>query len=459
MSRTFRRRAGIAAGIAIATLGVPGAQAAGFALMEQSASGLGNAYAGAAALAEDASTVWWNPAGMARLGAGRQVAAALHSIMPSARFRNAGSVAGTGTALNGEGGDAGQSAIIPAAYFVTDLAPRWKLGFALNVPFGLSTRYDANWMGRFHAIDSEVETINLNPSLSWAASRDLSVGFGVNWQTGKINLLSGANYGAAWAAILAAGGGPGALGALAPLGTEGQSRIDLEGDAWGWNAGVLWNVTPATRIGVAYRSTLKYEMTGNVRFAGRPTLAGLPLAAAPFGAAFNSRTADGPVTFSLKAPDSLATSVVHALNERWNLLADLTWTGWGKIQSLPLIRDTGATLDTLTFNFRNTLRTSFGANYRHSDAWTFRAGFALDESPVPNAEARVARLPDADRQWFAAGAQYRLSKAATLDFSYARLKIDSAPINNDQRALGRGLVNGSYEASVDILAAQLTYLF
>ena len=67
------------------------ARAAGFALHEQGASGLGNAYAGAAAVAEDATTVWWNPAGMARLGAGKHFAAAGAYIAPSTKFTNGAS--------------------------------------------------------------------------------------------------------------------------------------------------------------------------------------------------------------------------------------------------------------------------------------------------------------------------------------------------------------------------------
>jgi long-chain fatty acid transport protein len=456
-SDTFVRRAAAAAGILIAALAPAGAQAAGFALMEQSASGLGNAYAGAAALAEDASTVWWNPAGMTRLASGKQAAFAAHSIMPSARFHNGASTPGTGAAANGEGGDAGRSAVTPAAYFVTDLAPRWKLGLALNVPFGLSTAYDPTWVGRFQGIEAKVETVNLNPAVSWAYDENVSLGFGLNWQTGKIDLLQAANYGFGWGRITTAGGVPG-LAALIPPGTEGQSRIRLDGEAWGYNMGVLWNASRDTRVGLAYRSSLKYKMSGTTSFSGRPALPA-PVAASLAGAVFNGLTADGQVNLTLRTPDSFAASIAHAAGNRWLLLGDATWTGWSKINALPLNRDTGATLDTLNFNFRDTLRLSFGANYKYSDAWTLRAGYALDQTPIRNAESRSVRLPDNDRQWFSFGAQYRVSGTAALDFGYAHLVVKDAPINNDQAAAGRGLVNGSYDASVDILSAQLTYTF
>mgnify|MGYP003339624924 FL=1 len=106
--------------LAVASTAALDCNAAGFALMEQNASGLGNAYAGAAAVAEDASTVWWNPAGMALLPAGRQVVFSTAQIVPSTTFHNAGSVAASGQALNGEGGDAGKAAFVPTGYFVMD---------------------------------------------------------------------------------------------------------------------------------------------------------------------------------------------------------------------------------------------------------------------------------------------------------------------------------------------------
>ena len=131
------------------------------------------------------------------------------------------------------------------------------------------------------------------------------------------------------------------------------------------------------------------------------------------------------------------------------------------MKSIPLVRDTGTTLDTLAFNFHDTLRLSVGANYRLDDGWTLRAGFALDESPVPSAESRSVRLPDHDRQWFTVGVQYRTSRTSAIDVGYAHLAVKNAAMNNNQNppAGVKGLVNGTYDASVDILGAQFTYSF
>src|SRR5262245_17510984 len=149
---------------ALSLIAADRAQGAGFALYEQGISGLGNAYAGAAAVAEDATTVWWNPAGMSRLPKGKHVAFGAAAIEPSWKFSNNGSAAAPGRTLGGEGGDAGDTAFVPSAFFAMDFGDRWNFGVGISVPFGLKTEYDSTWLGRFQGIKSEVQTVNINPA-------------------------------------------------------------------------------------------------------------------------------------------------------------------------------------------------------------------------------------------------------------------------------------------------------
>ena len=169
----------IKAAVLASLFAASGAHAAGFALIEQSASGMGNAFAGGAAAAEDASTVYFNPAGMTYID-GTQIVGALHLIKPSAEFNNSGSVAGTARLLGGNGGDAGDLAFVPNFYAVTDIVPSVKLGLGINAPFGLKTEYDNGWLGRFQALKSEVKTININPAVAFKVNDQLSLGFGVS---------------------------------------------------------------------------------------------------------------------------------------------------------------------------------------------------------------------------------------------------------------------------------------
>jgi long-chain fatty acid transport protein len=417
----------------------PQAGAAAFALYEQGVSGLGNAYAGAAAVAEDATTVWWNPAGMARLGSGKHFAFAGALIVPSTEFSNRASQAAALQTLGGTGGDAGDAALVPSLFFAMDLGPRWNFGVGVSVPFGLKTEYDPTWLGRFQGISSELQTLNINPSVSFKLSDAASIGFGINYQRGEIDLVTAANYSAA------------AGGLLGPN-LEGLNTTAVDGDSWGFNIGGLFNVAPATRVGVHYRSSIEHEFDGTTSFSNVPA----PLAA-------NPRLSAGGVKLDVKTPESLAFSVAHGLSDRLQLLGDLTWWKWSRIQQLPLQRTdgplSGTPVSTLVFNFEDTWRASIGANYKTDGGWLVRLGVAYDQTPVPNAESRTVRLPDNNRFWLSAGAKYQTSPNGALDFGYTFVMVRDADIRNDQRAAGGGLVDGTYEGNVHVLGIQYQHRF
>jgi len=414
------------------------AHASGFALWEQGASGLGNAYAGNAAVAEDASTVWWNPAGMARLGSGKHLAFAGEYIMPSTKFSNNGSTPALGSNPSrvGDGGDAGSSAFVPQVFFAMDLNSKWNVGLAVTTPFGLKTEYDPNWIGRFQGIKSEVKTYNINPAVSYKLSDTASLGFGVNYQHGEVNLLTATNF-----------------AAVAP-GLEGQNTTNVDGDAWGFNVGGLFDLSPATRVGVHYRSSLDYSLKGTTSFSGVPA----PIAALP-------AVSNSDVQLDLKTPATASASIAHKMNDKVELLGDLTWTQWSKISQLPLMRTSGpasgTALDTLRFNFDDTWRVSFGVNYKYNGPWTLKAGVAYDQSPVPGATDRSVRLPDNDRYWLSLGASYRINEASKLDFGYTYVMVKDADINNDQNqpTVGRGTIVGTYSANVNVFGLQYQHTF
>ena len=164
-----------------ALLAAASALASGFSLKEQSISGLGNAYAGAAAIAEDASTIFYNPAGMARLR-GNQAAGGATFIAPESHFINSGSTTPFGTALIGpNGGDAGQDAIVPHGYLMWDVNSDLKLGIGITSPYGLVTGYDDNWVGRYNAITSKLMTLNVQPTISYKVNDQIAVGAGIQF--------------------------------------------------------------------------------------------------------------------------------------------------------------------------------------------------------------------------------------------------------------------------------------
>lgn len=391
--------------IAGALLAMSGSAAAsGFALVEQNASGLGNAFAGGAAIAEDASTVFFNPAGMSRLK-GKQVVVAGSVITPSAKFSGTG---GPGTNM---GGDAGSAAFVPNAYFTMELNQDVTVGLGLNAPFGLQTSYDPNWVGNNQAITSKITTENINPSIAYKVNDALSIGAGLNYQhiSGNLSQYQG-----------------GALGTTAVQGTD---------NAWGYNFGALYSVDPATRIGIAYRSSISYKLSGTVT------------TALPF--------ANGPATLDIKMPDTFSISGFHQYSDKWDVMADATLTGWSSLKQVQVLNGAGATISNTPENWKDTVRVSLGASYHYDDKWTVRSGVAYDQAPVSDAY-RTARIPDNNRTWLAFGGQYKVTKDSAIDFGYAHLFMKDATINSPNPA--PALV-GIYNLSVDIVSAQYTYSF
>ena len=446
--------AAVAAAVAAFSTSV---QPAGFALIEQSGSGVGNAFAGGAAIAEDASTIYFNPAGMTRIP-GRQVVGALHAIKPKTEFTNTGStLAPAQGSLGGNGGDAGDWAFVPNAYLSWQLNNQWFVGVGLNAPFGLKTDYDAGWVGRFHALESEVKTINVNPSVAFKLNDQVSLGAGISWQRMDATLTNSVNYaalGAAGCAPQPACAGPTVAGLTALGQNQGVANIKADDDSWGWNVGALFTLQN-TRIGISYRSQVEHDLGGTAAFANRP-------------AALAAGVPDGAITANIKLPASASWSIFHQLNPKWDLMADISWTDWSSLKELNIFRTSGTILTRLPLNWEDSWRFSGGANYHHNSEWTFKFGAAYDQTPVRDAD-RTPRLPDQDRIWVAFGAQYRISKQAAIDFGYAHLFIpDKADINlcNAAQAAaepvacrGKNNLVGYSEGNVNILSAQFRYSF
>jgi long-chain fatty acid transport protein len=441
----------LAMSVASALLVMSGnAAASAFALIEQS-SGLGNAFAGGAAGAEDATTLFFNPAGMSRLS-GTQVSVAGSFIKPSAKFSGtATGLAPFQTAGTNTGGDAGSLALVPNTYMVLEIEPALRFGLGINAPFGLQTDYDPTWVGRFQAITSKIQTVNLNPSLAYQMNDSVSLGAGLNYQHIKGDLTSAVNYSAAaYATGFALGGAGVAAAYLAAAGgpnVEGVSSISGSDSAWGYNFGALFNVTPDARIGVSYRSKITYTLNGTINFSNVPTA----LATSP-------TVANGNVSLPISMPDTFSISGFHRLNDKWDFMADATRTGWSTVQQLVVTRTNGTVVQTTLENWKNTWRVAVGASYHYSEQWLSRIGVAYDQTPVPEAY-RTARIPDNNRTWLAFGGQYKASASGKLDFGYAHLFVKDATIANNQAATGAGNLVGTYSSSVDILSVQYAYSF
>jgi long-chain fatty acid transport protein len=427
------------------------ASASGFQLLEQSAAAQGTAFAGTAATAEDASTVFSNPAGIAYLPREKEsFAANLSAVQPSAKFANRASVAPLlQTVGNDNGGDAGSLAWLPSLYFTRPIDSRLSLGIALNVPFGLMTQYSAGWAGRFEGVKSDVRTMNLNPSVCYRVSDRAAIGVGVNYQQLDGEFTSAVNY----AGAMVAAGFPG----LAAAAGEGTGKLTGSNSTWGYNFGILFDLTPDTRLGVSYRSSMKYHLTGTGEFSRTNNVVVNTILGAP-----TSSARGGAIYSDIELPDTLTLSTLTHLDDHWDLVSDLAWTGWSKIPDLTFRYENNASIVSSTReNWRDTWRVAVGSTYRYNDNWKARVGLAFDQTPVTDTD-RTVRLPDNDRTWLSLGGQYRLNRNAAFDLAYSYLMVSDASINNnggDATTFKYGRLNGTYANNVNILSLQFSIAF
>jgi long-chain fatty acid transport protein len=429
----------LTAGLAAAAIGFALARegcGSGFQLRENSVSALGNAFAGAAASTEDPSVIANNPAGMIGLS-GNQVSGDISIVVPSLVFSGMGVTAGRQPISGGNGGDAGSAQPVPAAYGFYDISPDLKFGLAVSTPFGLGSQYDAGWVGRYQAIKSSFETININPNVAYRVADWLAVGGGPAIQHAHVELTNAIN-----STTVARLANP-----LLPAGLtlpDGFSRITGDSLSVGYTVGLLAELSPGTRVGASYRSQVGHRIEGNAAFS-----VPAPLVASRL---FQNT----PASADLKTPDIVSLAGSHQISAEVTLLAEIQWTNWGVLKNLRIERPDGSAITDQPEQWHGTWFGSFGATYRPDPNWTFRGGLAFDPTPIRN-EFRTARLPDASRYWLAFGLGYRWTPDLTFDAAYVHILGGTASINEMSQT--GDLLVGRYSVNADIVALSATLRF
>lgn len=420
--------------------------AGGFLLFEQGVKGLGNAFAGGSAIAEDASTIFFNPAGITRLS-GSQIEAAGYYIIPQAEFDDKGStvtpVFGGAPLTGGDGGDAGVAAFVPNFYFAQEITDKFHAGIGISVPFGLATEYNRNWVGRYHAIKSELLTIDINPTVAYRLNQWLSLGAGISAQYIDAELTNAVDFGTGGLI----GGAP-----TVPQSLDGFVKLKADDWGWRWNFGILFEPIENLRFGLAYRSDIDYTLQGDANFK-------TPAAAVPI--AIGAGLVDTDAKADIELPGHASLSAYWRLHKKFAIMADIFWTHWSELEELFIELDTGTNVVT-TLDWDNTFRYAFGATYYHNQNWTFRGGVAYDETPIPNNKLRTPRVPGNDRIWTTIGLSYRFSDKIGFDLAYAHLFVDEPKIRKtglETEDIPRGALRGNYDATVDIISAQIEIKF
>lgn len=443
------RHWGLVGSLSIAlTASMGTAMAAGFQIREQSAKALGNAMAGASAGAEDVSYMAYNPAAIGRLP-GNQLTGSLSYIDPEFKLKHAQASTALGTPIQGNSEEGDVNAVVPA------LAAKWRLNDQIDIGlgvysfWGLKTDYNRGWIGRYHAVDTNLTTVAINPAFAFKPTPRLSLGGGLIAQYANARLTNAIDFGTIGASL----GLPGAN----PAQQDGFAR--LTGDDWGFgfNAGALYELTPSTRIGIAYRSKVEHTIKGHARFT--PDSAGIAnvLGTAPGGA---FQDTDGKADLTTPATANLG--VWHQVNDRLTLMAEVQWIDWSAFDRLVVKFNNNTPDSVIDQKWKDTWFGAIGANYRLTDRWLLRGGLAYDQTPVPNPQYRTPRIPDTDRKWLALGATY--SPLANFDItgSWVHVFLNDGKSNlkaSDEGNSTRGNLRGTYELSADVFAVQASWRF
>ncbi|TLF49852.1 transporter [Halomonas urmiana] len=433
--------------IALASTALIAGQAAasGFQVREQSAKTLANALSNAAAGAEDVSFMAYNPAAIGNID-GNQVAGGVAHI--DADFELQDATASQGPIVYGvnQSGQGGETATVPSFAAKMQLNERFDLGLAIYAPYGLSTKYDEDWIGRYHAVETELTTIDFQPTLNYRASERLNLAVGLRAQYADATLSNAIDFGTA---------------AALKGGTPGRDDVigTVEGDDWGYGytLGALFQVTDKTRLGASYRSEIDLTLDGDATFRGTT-----PYSDGAVATEADPRIIDRGGKAELTTPANLNLGVYHQLTDRLALMANAEWTEWSSFDELTVEFEDSTDDSTTTENWDDTWAFSVGANYALNNQWLLRAGLGLDESPVPSPEFRTPRVPDADRQWATFGATWMPSPELSITAGYMHVFADDGGIDQDgskEENATKGSLNGTYEVEADVFALSVDYRF
>lgn len=435
--RTTHRLALAALAVAVSgILAAPAAQASGFQLKENSAKALGRAFAGSAAAPGDVSLVVNNPAGMSTLD-GVYFKADVTAINFSTEFTGGGFDV-TGQPLTGadsavQGGD---TIPVPALFMAFPVGQHSHIGLALTVPYGFTTEYPKDWVGRYKGVKSHFQSLDFTLSYSYALSENFSVGGGLIAQQTEADLTSMVDFGTL-------------LGD--PQSHDGLARIVGDDTGFGYQLGLLWRMTARDYLGFNYRSKISHTLEGNATFHDvPPQLAALVQAG-------NFQNTTGTADFT--TPASATLSYWHQ-GQRFGFGANVGFTDWSSFEELRVHYESGQADTVEPENWEDTMYVSLGGDYQLNNVWTVRAGVSYDKTPTVDA-TRTPRVPDGNRTWLSFGLTYAPSNDFELNVGFAHLWVEDASFNNSGITggpMGSTLV-GVSENTGNLLGASITFRF
>ncbi|MEZ8699571.1 outer membrane protein transport protein [Vibrio lentus] len=400
--------------------------AAGFQLAEYSATGLGRAYAGEAAMADGADAQWRNPAMLTYLE-GTQVSVGAIYVDPNIDIDGTSTTRQSTTASNSS--DFAHSAVIPNFYVSHKYNDKFALGFAAGTNYGMETDLGKDFGGANHGNEASVTTMELNLNAAYQVLETVSIGGGIRY------IMAEGSFGAVSAA------------SIPQIGvSKGDALKYMEGDdtAWGWQVGTAWQINENNRLGFTYKSEVDLTLTGHAN--GHGFNFGQP----------NKKDA-GSMDLALPATAELAS--FHQLTEKVAVHASINWTNWSSFKELVADFPTES-VSIKEENWEDNYRFALGTTYQMTPKLALRSGIAYDTSAVSE-EHRTATIPETDRTWLSIGAGYQWSEQLTLDAGFTYILAKDAKMLEDDAASAPfgGTFEGEVTGSIWLVGIQANYRF
>jgi len=396
-------------------------QAGGFSVREQSTSGQGSSFAGSAA-GYDLSSSFWNPAAFGIAGWGLSTESHYALIIPNADLNLTSATIFTPPPVTPSGSnstDIGMLALVPASYGAYRLSKDLVLGISINSPLGLATKPDdVNWQGRFVGTTSKMFTANASPTVSYQIAPGLFVGAGVQFE--YMSFL---------------------FRFASPLPAGGVATADVTDNLGvGYTAGLLWQPSRMTSIGLGFRSSISHDLKGDLSVPGLPTFSIKP---------------------TFETPEIVTLSVRQAVARHLRLLGTIEWTNWSRFSSVPIpgsetvAGKANLPILSLDGNWHNSWLFSAGIEYDVDRKLTVRTGLAFEKSPIQNADERLIQVPDSDRWWASAGLTYKYSEKMAFDLAYTHVFFEDAAPFLRQSLTHTSVIIGTANQSGDIVSGSM----
>jgi long-chain fatty acid transport protein len=388
----------ILVGVMIPLLGLSSAMAGSFYIPQQSAGSVGRAFIGGTTLAQDASTIFSNPAGMGKLEHA-EAQAGTSILIVDLDFENKGSAASTLLTDGDPVAIPGSSVpnpydptFVPHLYLAAPIAKKkaW-IGLGITAPFGLATEYADGWFGRYDTITTSLRTVNIGPAIAFRLNDNLFVGLGVDVQYADAELSQAL---------------PDPINPGGPT-VDTDGRSDLSGDGFdvGFNAGLLIEPLPGTRFGLHYRSGIHHTLDGQLKLQ------------APVGLGAGSQSI--PATTEFDLPDIVSLGIAYEVTPRLTVTFGAQWFNWSRFDEIRIHLDEGLPDEVREEGYRDAYAIGLAVDFIQNDRWSFQGGILFDQTPTQD-EFRNTSIPDADRYWIDVGTQYRLGDSFRVTASYAR---------------------------------------